>query len=591
VQVTEQDTARPWLAHYSSWVPAGLARPAASMIDRFEASARRRPESAAICYFDRTITFATLDDYAMRFATLLAEWHVGSGDRVALYLQNVPQFVIALIGAWKRGAIVVPLNPMFKQQELAFHLEDSGATVMVCLEALYESCARDVVAASPVKHVVTTNEIDLLPDTVRLPVPRSAEGKPDTTDQVRLKPDTTDGVSPILAESRKRRFPETTDLMDALAARPPDALARCAVGPDEVCLLGYTSGTTGQPKGAMTTHANVAYNADVYRVWMNLGDDDRVLGVAPLFHITGMVAHIAVAILVGIPLVLSYRFDPAVTFQMIDRWRPTMTVGAITAFLALMHHPDAGRHDLSSLTRCYSGGAPIPPSAIDAFESAFGVYIHNIYGLTESTSPTHAVPLGTRAPVDPESGALSVGVPVPGCEIRLLDLADPSRLAAPGAPGELAVRGPMIVSGYWNRPELAAQAFRDGYFLTGDVVMMDEQGFFYVLDRKKDLIIVSGFKVWPRDVEDTLYQHPGVREAAVVGVPDAYRGETVKAFVSLREGFRDSVTEQELIDFCKARIAAYKYPRVVELVDEVPKTVTGKFLRRMLRDRHPDVKQ
>src|SRR5712691_440827 len=560
MKMTQPDTARPWLEHYSSWVPADLARPTASMIDRFEASARRRPESAAICYFDRAISFAALDDYAMRFATLLAEWHIGPGDRVALYLQNVPQFVIALLGAWKRGAIVVPLNPMFRRQELAFHLHDSGADVLVCLEALYESCAREVVPDSPVKHVLTTNEIDLLPDGAAANIS-------------------------ILAESRKRRFPETKDLMDALAACPPDASARCAVGPDEVCSLGYTSGTTGQPKGAMATHANVAYNAEVYRVWMNLGDDDRVLGVAPLFHITGMVAHIAVALLVGIPLILYYRFDPAQTIQMIDRWRPTMTVGAITAFLAMMHHPDAERHDLSCLTRCYSGGAPIPPSAIDAFEKKFGVYIHNIYGLTESTSPTHAVPLGTRAPVDPESGALSVGVPVPGCDVRLLDLADPSRPAAPGAPAESAVRGPMIVGGYWNRPEATAQAFRDGYFLTGDVVTMDEQGFFYVLDRKKDMIIVSGFKVWPRDVEDTLYQHPGVREAAVVGVPDEYRGETVKAFVSLKEGFRHSVTEQELIDFCKARIAAYKYPRIVELVEEVPKTVTGKFLRRLLRDR------
>jgi long-chain acyl-CoA synthetase len=560
MKMTPRDTARPWLEQYSSWVPADLAPPTASMIDRFEASARRRPESAAICYFDRVISFAALDDYAMRFATLLAEWHVGPGDRVALYLQNVPQFVIALLGAWKRGAIVVPLNPMFRNQELAFHLHDSGADVLVCLEALYESCAREVVPDSPVKHVLTTNEIDLLPDGAAANIS-------------------------ILAASRKRRFPETRDLMDALAACPPDASARCAVGPDQVCSLGYTSGTTGQPKGAMATHANVAYNAEVYRVWMNLGDDDRVLGVAPLFHITGMVAHIAVALLAGIPLILYYRFDPAQTIQMIDRWRPTMTVGAITAFLALMHHPDAGRHDLSCLTRCYSGGAPIPPSAIDAFEKQFGVYIHNIYGLTESTSPTHAVPLGTRAPVDPESGALSVGVPVPGCDVRLLDLADPSRPAAPGTPGEFAVRGPMMVNGYWNRPEVSVHAFRDGYFLTGDVVMMDERGFFYVIDRKKDMIIVSGFKVWPRDVEDTLNQHPGVREAAVVGVPDEYRGETVKAFVSLKDGFRDSVTEQELIAFCKERMAAYKYPRVVELVEEVPKTVTGKFLRRLLRDR------
>jgi long-chain acyl-CoA synthetase len=529
------------------------------MIDAFEASVARRPSSIALCFFDGTLTFARLDDHANRFATLLADWGIGPGDRVALYLQNIPQFAIALLGAWKRGAIAVPLNPMFKQQELLFHLQDSGARVLVCLEGLYASRVHGILAETVVERVVTTSELDLL------------DGTPS-------------GVS-SLADVRKERFADTIDLMPALLARSPDPSVRCRVDPDDVCALGYTSGTTGPPKGAMSTHRNFAYNAEVYRQWLRLGDSDVVLGVAPLFHITGMVAHVAVAMAAGIPLVLFGRFDPIQAFRAIDRWRPTMTVGAITAFLALLDHAEAGRHDLTCLTRCYSGGAPIAPSTAEAFERAFGVRIHNVYGLTESNSPTHAVPLGVRAPVDPQSGALSVGVPVPGCDARIVDLDNPSREARAGEAGELAVRGPMIFAGYWNRPEASAQAFLDGYFLTGDVVIMDERGFFYVVDRKKDMIIASGYKVWPREVEDVLYQHPGVREAAVIGVPDAYRGETVKAFVSLKEAFRDRVTGPELIAHCRERLAAYKYPREIELVADVPKTATGKFLRRALR--HP----
>ena len=547
---------RPWLAHYGAWVPSELPSPRASLLDCFEASAKRRPAHPAIYYFDRAISFAELDDAASRFATILADWGVGAGDRVALYLQNVPQFLIAVLGTWKRQAIVVPLNPMFKQQELLFYLNDSGAQVLVCLESLYASCARDVVSASAVKHVVTTNELDW------------------------LAPDEWVGM-PTLAGIEKERFSETTDLRDALRAREADPSCRLAVGVADVCSLGYTSGTTGPPKGAMSSHGNFVYNAEVYRIWLRLGDEDIVLGVAPLFHITGMVAHLALAAVTGIPLVLFHRYEPAQAFAMIARYRPTMTIGAITALLGLMNHPEATRQDLTSLTRCYSGGAPIAPAVADAFERAFGVYIHNVYGLTESSSPTHAVPWGTRAPVDPRSGALSVGVPVPGCHVRVLDLDDPTREVRPGEPGEFAARGPMIFQGYWNRPVETERAFAEGFFLTGDVVVMDERGFFYVVDRKKDMINASGYKVWPREVEDVLYQHPAVKEAAVIGIPDDYRGETVKAFVSLKTGA--DATGDELIAFCRERMAAYKYPRAVELVAEVPKTTTGKFLRRALR--------
>ena len=285
--------------------------------------------------------------------------------------------------------------------------------------------------------------------------------------------------------------------------------------------------------------------------------------------------------LTGAPLVLYHRFDTATTLRMVERWRTTFCVAAITAYIALMNDPAAGASDFSSMTKCYSGGAPVAPGVVDQFEAKLGARIHNIYGLTESNSPSHATPLGAQGPVDPASGALAIGLPIPNLDARIVDLTDPSRELAPGEPGELAMRGPMMFPGYWNRPEATASAFHDGWFLTGDVAVMDAAGWFYVVDRKKDMIVASGYKVWPRDVEDVLYQHPGVRECAVIGVPDPYRGETVKAFVALKQGV--VATPDEMIAFCKERLAAYKYPRLVEFVPEIPKTATGKFLRRALR--------
>ncbi|MGZ4188094.1 MAG: class I adenylate-forming enzyme family protein, partial [Solirubrobacteraceae bacterium] len=259
----------------------------------------------------------------------------------------------------------------------------------------------------------------------------------------------------------------------------------------------------------------------------------------------------------------------------------TFTVGAITAFIAMLNADTAGERNLSKLTKIASGGAPIAPATVEAWEQKFGAYIHNIYGLTETTSPSHCVPFGTRAPVDPDSGALSVGVPIFNTIVRVVD--DHGNDVAPGEIGEFVTSGPQVVCGYWNKPEETEHAIPGGALHTGDVGLMDEHGWFYLVDRKKDLINVSGYKVWPRDVEDALYGHSAVREVAVVGVPDDYRGETVKAFVSLKPG--ESATAEELIGYCKERMAAYKYPRQIEFIDELPKTASGKVLRRELRDR------
>jgi long-chain acyl-CoA synthetase len=548
---------KPWLDRYADHVPKELPPPEKSMADLFEESVERDPDRDAIRYFDERISYGELNDLAARFATLLASRGMEKGDRIAVYTQNNPQFLVAQYGAWKRGAIVVPINPMLKKKELDYHLNDSGAKVLVCLESLYEGVAREVVPDTKVEHVLTTSELDFLPE----------------------------GAAENIAalEDAERTHPEgTEDLLEILRETGPDPEARTSVSPEDPAYLVYTSGTTGQPKGAIESHSNVAFNSEVYRTWMQIGDNDSVFGAAPLFHITGLIGHITLAGLAGVPLVLFHRFDPGEALRLVDKWRPTMTIASITAFIAMMNAPGSEEVDLSSLQKCYSGGAPVAPSIVDQFEEKFGVYIHIGYGLTESNSPTHFVPLGTRAPVDEESGALSVGVPVPNCETRLVNVENPSEEVPVGESGEFAAKGPMIFDGYWNKPEETEEAFHDGYFLTGDVAVMDEDGWFYIVDRKKDMINVSGYKVWPREVEDTLYEHPQVMEAAAIGVPDEYRGETVRAFVALKEG--DGATEEELIAFCKERMADYKYPRKVEFLDELPKTATGKFLRRELRD-------
>ena len=546
---------KPWLERYADYVPKELPLPQRSMADLFEQSAERNPDRDAIRYFDEKISYGELNDLADRFATLLSRRGVEKGDRIAVYTQNNPQFLIAQYGAWKRGATAVPLNPMLKSKELDYHLNDSGAKVLVCLESLYADVAKEVVPGTNVEYVLTTSELDFLPE----------EERPE-----------------VLADAERQDFEDAEDLLEVLRQTEPDAEAREQVSPDDVAYLVYTSGTTGKPKGTMESHSNVAFNSEVYRVWMQIGDDDSVFGAAPLFHITGLIGHVALAGLAGVPLVLFHRFEPGEALRLIDKWRPTMTIASITAFIAMMNAPGSEEVDLSSLTKCYSGGAPVSPSIVDRFEEKFGVYIHTAYGLTESNSPTHFVPLGERAPVDEGSGALSIGVPVPNCEARLVTVEDPSEEVPVGESGEFATKGPMIFKGYWNKPEETEEAFHDGYFLTGDVAIMDEDGWFYIVDRKKDMINVSGYKVWPREVEDVLYTHEQVKEAAAIGVPDEYRGENVKAFVALKE--EGGASEEELIAHCKEQMADYKYPRQIEFMEELPKTATGKFLRRELRD-------
>jgi long-chain acyl-CoA synthetase len=544
---------KPWLSRYDRDQPAEISLEFSDALSMFRASAVRNPDGDFIRYFGGRITGRELDELTDAFAVALQDLGVTSGDRVALYLQNVPQFVIGMLATWKAGAIAVPVNPMNRARELDAILRDSGARVLVCLQSLYRDVAAAVAGQTDVTAVVTTSELEYR-----------------ARDDQRVFA----GVEPIACEGAY----DMTGLIERFRGRTP---APVSFTPADTAFLTYTSGTTGPPKGAMNTHGNVVFNSQAYRHWCRLGPDDVVLGVAPLFHITGLIAGVTTSLLLGAPLVLFYRFEPSVATETIRAERPTFTVGSITVFIALMNAPNAERDALASLAKIWSGGAPIPPSTVKAFQAQFGQYIHNVYGLTETTSPSHAVPFDAAAPVDDASGALSVGVPVFNTVVRITG--DDGQDLPAGEVGEIVTSGPMVVPGYWRKPEETEHALPGGALHTGDVGYMDADGWFYLVDRKKDQINAGGYKVWPREVEDVLYQHEAVREAAVVGVPDAYRGETVKAFVSLRPG--KTATAAELIAFCREHMAAYKYPRQVEFLDELPKTVSGKLLRRELRDR------
>lgn len=549
---------RPWLSSYPDWVSPDLDIASITAIGDFEKSVVSRADYPAVCYFDQAISYREIDRLSNVFAACLKDFGLEAGDRILVDLQNMPQFLIAVYAAWKLGIIVVPVNPMYKEQELSYFCRDSGVRMFITLEEIAGSLDLGFLRDTNIKRVITTSPLEFLPD-----VPRPA----------------------VLKDVKRVSVAGCLDFFELLQKYKDKDVKRHKVSSDSVAYLTYTSGTTGPPKGAMNTHGNIAFGARVYEAMMRMGPQDVVLGVAPLFHVTGEVAHLAIAALAGIPVVLFYRFDPGEALRLIERWRVTMTVASITVYIAMVNHPDIKKRNLSSFVKAYSGGAPVSKGVVDQFETLTGLVLHNVYGMTETNSPSHITPLGARGPVDPESGAVSVGVPVPNSISKIMDPEDPSRELAPGEIGEIVNLGPMVIPGYWNKPEETANAIKGGWLYTGDVGKMDEQGWFYVVDRKKDLIIASGYKVWPRDVEDVLYQNPAVREAAVVGVADAYRGETVKAFVALKPEYEHSVTPQDIISFCKSRMAAYKYPREVEFVPEVPKTLTGKFLRRALRDK------
>ncbi|MFJ7241427.1 class I adenylate-forming enzyme family protein [Streptomyces olivaceus] len=546
---------KPWLDLLTDAQKAPL-HPDDSLVHALRRAAAEAPDRTLIAYFDGRLTYREVDRLSDSVAGHLTARGLERGDRAAVLLQNSPHFVLAVLGAWKAGAVVVPVNPMYKSGEVGHVLRDGEVAALVCSDRAWESYLRETAARSPVRIVLTACELDF-------------QTRRDTR---------------VLAFERLPRAAGTDDLAEVARAghRAPGGRDP---GPDDTALISYTSGTSGTPKGATNTHRNIMYNAERQRTGLLLPDAPVYFALAPLFHITGMVCEFGACLNSVGTLVLAYRFEAGVVLDAFVEHRPHYTVGPSTAFMALAAHPSVTREHFASFANISSGGAPLPPALVEKFRAGLGPYVRNGYGLTECTAPCASVPPHLEAPVDPASGTLAVGVPGPETVVRIVD--DQGAEVPFGEQGEIVVSGPQVVPGYWRRPDATAETFPGGELRTGDIGFMDTQGWLYVVDRKKDMINASGFKVWPREVEDVLYTHPAVREAAVVGVPDGYRGETVKAYISLRPGA--DTDPDALAAYCGERLAAYKYPRQVEILPDLPKTASGKILRRELRSRtHQD---
>ena len=538
----------PWVRLYPKTISAPFQAEHGDMLSMFRDAVRRNPDAAALIYFDQTVSFAALDAQSDALAVWLQDRNVAPGDRVCVVTQNIPSFPVLCLAAWKAGAVPVPGNPMYRAAELARIFADAEPSVVLCQEAEAEEIFAGLEAAG-LSH---------------LPIVLASPSDGQSRNDKRVLP-------PRMAASRGVRL---ADIIESHRGRKPRL---ASFKPDELALILYTSGTTGVPKGAMLLQQGMAFNSQIMRDWCALDQHDRILAIAPFFHVTGLICHMGAAFSAACAMVLNYRFEPNVVLEMIRLHRPTFAIGAITAFNALLRLHDATAADMASLTKVWSGGAPIPPALRDDIQKQLGFAVHNSYGMTELTSPAVLAPYGHEIPV--RDGVLSIGIPIPSTEIRIADEHD--RPVAPGTIGEILVRGPQVMAGYWRKPQESATALAGGWMHSGDLGFMDDEGWIYLVDRKKDVIIASGFKVWPREVEDVLYTHPAVREAAVIGVPDAYRGENVKACVSLVNG--TSVLEDELIAHCRERLAAYKIPRTIDIMSDLPKTVSGKIQRAVLR--------
>ncbi|MFF8475118.1 class I adenylate-forming enzyme family protein [Streptomyces sp. NPDC015414] len=521
-----------------------------SLVAAWKARVAKNPEGTALRFFDGALSAREVDTASDALAAAFEARGTGRGDRVGVYLQNVPQYALVLLALWKLGATALGLNPMYRRQELRRIIDDSGAVGVVCADTdVHETLG--TVAGSTVRWLISTSALDYQSTND----PRVFA----TTERLAPAPD---GDLVALIGEFEGRGPSPVE---------PNR--------DDVAFLTYTSGTTGPPKGAMNTHGNVLSVVATCASWMGVGDGDVVFAMAPLFHITGAVVNATISLLTDTTLVLAGRFHPEVALDAFAEQGVTYTIGSITAYNAIYELPQAGPEHFATAKALYSGGAPIPPATVERFRERFGVYLHNGYGMTETTSAVIAVPPGDRAPVHLPSGTLSIGKPLPRLTARVVDLhGDP---VPSGEQGELELSGPQVVPGYWDKPEATRRTMPEGRLRTGDVAVIDEQGWVYLVDRLKDQINVSGYKVWPREVEDALYEHPSVLEAAVVGQPDAYRGETVVAHVSLKAGL--NATAEELIGFTRERLAAYKCPRTIHFLADLPKTQSGKIRRAELR--------
>ncbi|WP_408007139.1 AMP-binding protein [Pseudalkalibacillus sp. A8] len=544
-----------WLQQYPEEIPQEVEIDEKPLQFYLEDTASKHPGKPALEFLGKRITYGEVYESSLKMANQLRSLGIQKGDRVAIMLPNSPQSVISYYGVLMAGGIVVQTNPLYTERELEHQLIDSGSKIIICLDLLFPR-VEAVKSRTELTNVIVTGVKDYLPFPKNLIYPFIQKRQ-------------TNIVVNINYNDKVHAFKK---MIDEGSSNPIEL----DIAPmEDLALLQYTGGTTGPAKGVMLTHYNLVANTMQCRSWMYKAKygEEKILGALPFFHVYGMTCVMNFSIMYLSEMIILPRFDPKQVLKAIGKHKPTMFPGAPTMYIALLNEPSIKSYDLSSIASCISGSAPLPVEVQENFESMTGGNLVEGYGLTEASPVTHANFLYDNRMKG------SIGVPWPNTEAAVLS-AETGAIAGVNEVGELMIKGPQVMKGYWNQPEETASTFHEGWLLTGDMGYMDENGYFYIVDRKKDMIIAGGFNIYPREIEEILYEHPKVREATVIGVPDPYRGETVKAFVVLKDNTK--CTEQELDEHCRKHLASFKVPRLYEFRDELPKTMVGKVLRRVL---------
>jgi len=536
---------RIWYKSYDYFVPESIRYPRIPLYQNLELSCIKYEDNVATIFFDQKLTYGQVRDHVRRLATALKGMGVQKGDRVALMLPNCPQMVISYYGVLEAGAVVTNVSPLHVEREIEFELNDSGSETIIYLD-LFDSRIQAVKDITPLKRIIATSITDYMETPVDPPVQKDAN---------------TYFFREVIADSS----PDVNDI---------------EINPEEdLAALQYTGGTTGLPKGVMLTHRNLFANTLQCAMWgrefLERGKD-VFLCVIPFFHSYGQTVAMNNAIFNAGTMLLIPQFEINMMLQAIKKYEPNLFPGVPTIYIAILNHPDALASGVNKIKLCNSGSAPLPIEVHRQFSRISGGIFIEGYGLSETSPVTHSNPLLGMKKIG------SVGIPFPDTDCKIVDVDTGLTELGINEPGELIIKGPQVMKGYWEKPEETAETLRDGWLFTGDVGTMDEDGYFYIVDRKKDMIIAGGFNIYPREIDEVLFEHPKVQDAVAVGIPDEYRGETVKAYVVLKPG--EECSEQEIIDFCKERLASYKAPRTVEFRAELPKTLVGKVLRRELRE-------
>ncbi len=584
---------RPWTRHYDYWVQSHMSYPGRPLGDILSIAAVQRPDRIATHFLGAELTFRDLKRRSDTLSASLAAMGIAKGDRVAIMLPNCPQYIVAAFAVLRLGAVIVNINPSYTERELLVILGDSTPRVLITLDAL-APIAQQLRTQTTLEQIIITSIAEY--SAAAANPPRLA-GTIAFSDLLGAASVALSAPGSSSDDHRKTIGSPSDDHQEAIGSRsedhrkaigsPPDAQRMTIISPDDLAVLQYTGGTTGTPKGAMLTHGNIFANVVQTMAWTNpvylYGGDERYLVVIPYFHIYAFSVCMMVGLWIGALQIIHPKYDPDAVLASIRKFRPTYFPAVPTVFVSLLNHPKAAEHGLDQVRHFNSGGAPCPVEVMQQWEQRTGRPLTEGYGLSETSPVTHSTPqLAAR-----RFG--SVGVAFPDTDMKIVDIETGARELPVGEAGELCIAGPQVMKGYWNKPDESARVLRTGadgriWFHTGDIAVMDEDGFTSIVQRKKDMIIVDGFNVYPSEVETVLYAHDAVRLAAVIGIPDAYHGETVRACIALKPGA--SATIDELIAYCREHLADYKVPRSIEIRDTLPMSAVGKILYRVLRDEH-----